>query len=94
MAHLLDDFFSADSVVVIGASKRPDAPGHIIAKNFVESSFEGDCFFVNPRLKRLFTKIVYPSVSDLPGTPDLGIIVAPARLVPNIAAECGQKGIK
>ncbi|MHA1443467.1 MAG: acetate--CoA ligase family protein [Candidatus Hodarchaeales archaeon] len=94
MAHLLDDFFSADSVVVIGASKRPDAPGHIIAKNFVESSFEGDCFFVNPRLKRLFTKIVYPSVSDLPETPDLGIIVAPARLVPNIAAECGQKGIK
>jgi acyl-CoA synthetase (NDP forming) len=95
MAHLLDDFFSADSVVVIGVSKRPDAPGHIIAKNFVESSFEGDCFFVNPRLKRLFTKKVYPSVSDLPDPPpDLGIVIVPASLVPNIAAECGQKGIK
>ncbi len=94
MTHLLDDFFGADSVVVIGASKRPEAPGYIIAKNFVETSFEGECYFVNPRGGRLFTKPVFSSIAELPKTPDLGIIVAPARLVPGIAAECGQKGIK
>ena len=35
----------------------------------------------------------YPNVSSIPNTPDLAIIVTPARTVPGVIDECGNKGI-
>ncbi|NHJ02571.1 MAG: hypothetical protein EAX86_10575 [Candidatus Heimdallarchaeota archaeon] len=74
MGYLLNDFFSADSVVVIRAVKYPEAPDYIITKNFVETSFEGECYFVNPKEGCLFTKSVFTPIAELLKVPDLGIV--------------------
>ncbi|MHA1215634.1 MAG: acetate--CoA ligase family protein [Candidatus Hodarchaeales archaeon] len=92
--HVLADFFEAKSVVIIGASKKTQSPGNIVARNFIDSDFDGDLFFINPRQGRLFTKPLLNSVMDLPWTVDLGIVVVPASIVPKVAEECGKRGVK
>lgn len=93
MNHVLESFFEAKSVVLIGASKKTQSPGNIVAKNFIDHDFDGDLFFINPKEGRLFTKPLYPSVMDLPWAVDLGIVVVPAKVVPKVAEECGKRGI-
>jgi acetyl-CoA synthetase (ADP-forming) len=36
----------------------------------------------------------YKSISDIPEIPDLVVIVLPAKIVPEIFRECGEKGVK
>ncbi|MHA1972117.1 MAG: CoA-binding protein [Candidatus Hodarchaeales archaeon] len=92
--HVLADFFEAKSVVIIGASKKTQSPGNIVARNFIDSDFDGDLFFINPRQGRLFTKPLLNSVMDLPWTVNLGVVVVPASIVPKVAEECGMRGVK
>ncbi|MHA2295115.1 MAG: acetate--CoA ligase family protein [Candidatus Hodarchaeales archaeon] len=87
-------FMEAKSVVVVGASKKKDSPGNIVAYNFVRSDFDGDVYFVNPRGGKLFSKSVYPSILDIPDYVDLAIIITPARFVPQSVRECAIKKIK
>jgi len=90
----LHGFMEAKSVVVVGASKKKDSPGNIVAYNFVRSDFEGEVYFVNPRGGKLFSKKVYPKLLDIPETVDLAIIITPARFVPQSVRECAIKKIK
>ncbi len=92
--HVLADFFEAKSIVIVGASKKDQSPGNIVSRNFIDSDFDGDLFFVNPRQGRLFTKPLYNSVMDIPWTVDLAIIVVPASVVPSVTEECGKRGIR
>ncbi len=36
----------------------------------------------------------YTSVLEVPGEIDAAAVVVPAKLVPQVATECGQKGVK
>ncbi|MHA1450750.1 MAG: CoA-binding protein [Candidatus Hodarchaeales archaeon] len=90
------NFMEAQSVVIVGASKKKDSPGNIVASNFIKSDFEGDVYFVNPRGGKLFSKPVFKSILDLPDGEryDLGVIITPARFVLQSVKECAEKGIK
>ncbi|MEJ2048158.1 MAG: CoA-binding protein, partial [Dehalococcoidia bacterium] len=42
------DFFTPQSVAVIGASNTPDKIGYVLVKNILESGYRGEVYPVNP----------------------------------------------
>ncbi len=47
-----------------------------------------------PEEGKLLGHRIYPSVTELPGTPELAVILTPARFVPEILNQCGEKGTR
>lgn len=89
----LDYFFNPKSVAVIGASRNPRKVGHVVFRNFLEGTFKGNVFPVNPNTKEIFGRKSYPSVLNIPGRVDNAVITIPAPLVPKALEECGKKKI-
>jgi len=62
-------------------------------RNLLAASFSGEVYPVNSARNRVMGRKAYPNVSSLPETPDLAVIVTPARTVPGIIEECASKQI-
>ncbi len=90
---MLDTFFAPKSVAIVGASASLDKLGHIILKNALDSGYPGKLYPINPKGGEILGLPVYPSVSALPETPDLAVIVIPYPLVPASIQDCGEKGV-
>lgn len=89
----ISTFFSPQRVVVIGASSREGSLGHIIVKNLLAGSMKTDSLSaVNPKYDSILDVNCYPSVTDIPETPDLAVIITPAKTVPGLFKELGLKG--
>jgi acyl-CoA synthetase (NDP forming)/GNAT superfamily N-acetyltransferase len=82
------------SVAVIGASRRPDSAGRAILRNIITGGFAGPVYAVNPGASELDGVPCVSSAAALPEPVDLAIIAGPAEVVPGIAKECGQRGVK
>ncbi|MCM8830245.1 MAG: acetate--CoA ligase [Candidatus Omnitrophica bacterium] len=92
---MLKRFFTPESVAVIGASKHPDKLGFKILKNVVDGGYKGKVYPVNPSAEGDILNLKsYKSISEVPTPPELAIIVIPAKFVPDVAEECGKKGVK
>ncbi|MCX8181761.1 MAG: CoA-binding protein [Candidatus Methanomethyliaceae archaeon] len=89
----MDELFFPKGVCIIGASRDPQALGHIILKNILSGGFSGHVYPINPKCEILLGLRCYSSVRDLPTVPDLAILAVPANAVPSVIAECGEKGI-
>lgn len=87
-------FFEPDSTVVIGVSDRPGNMGRNIIDNLELCGYRGNIHQVSPRGGEYRGRPIHATVSDLPETPELAVILTPAPSVPGLLAECGQKGIK
>lgn len=92
--HYLEKLFSPTSIAIIGASERPNSVGTKVFKNLLQANFKGRLYAVNPKHKLVQGKRCVSSVKKINGTIDLAIIATPAKAVPNIMTECGQKGIR
>jgi len=82
------------SVAIIGVSPKPDNLGRNIVANMIEFDFNGIVYAVGPSGGVIETRRIYHSVCDIPETVDLAVIFTPARTVPGVLEECGQKGIR
>jgi acetyl coenzyme A synthetase (ADP forming)-like protein len=91
---MLDDFFKAGNVAVIGVSRNPKKIGHVIFRNFMNPKFKGKVYPVNPNAQDVLGEKCYKNVTDVPGKVDLAVIVVPAAGVADSLKECGKKGIK
>ena len=92
--HELDPFFKPKSIAVIGATPTSGKIGNIIIENLFSDGYRGKIFFVNPNYKEILGMPCYPSVLACPGDIGMAIVVIPAKLVPGVMEEIGQKGIK
>lgn len=90
---MLDNFFTPQSVAVIGASREPEKLGYAVLANLKEAGFPGSLYPVNPKADEILDLKAYPSVLDIPDPVDLAVIVIPYRFVPDVLEECGQKGV-
>ncbi len=90
----LDRLFTPSSVAVIGASNDAKRGGGFLLKGLIRNNFKGKLYPVNPKESEIMGLKGYPSVLDIPGEVDLAIIAVSARIVPQVVAECGQKGVK
>lgn len=89
---MLDKLFCPQVVAVVGVGREEGNVGHDIFDNIREAGFEGKCFAVNPKADVIHGEKVYPSIKDIPDPVDLAVIVVPAKLVPGVLEEAGQKG--
>ena len=90
----MDEIFNPQSVAVIGVSPRADNLGRNIVANLVEFGFNGVVYAVGPSGGAIETRRIYRSIGEIPDKVDLAVILTPARTVPEILEECGQKGVR
>ncbi|MCX7823372.1 MAG: acetate--CoA ligase family protein [Syntrophobacterales bacterium] len=90
----MKDFFEAKSVVIVGVSASPDNMGRAIIYNLVRYQYSGIVYAVGPKGGSFLGFKIYPSVLDIPEPTDLAVILVPAKFVPEVLRQCGEKGIR
>ncbi len=92
--NYLDEIFNPESVCVFGANNNLlETMGSMQLRN-LKSGFKGNIYPIHPRLENIQGLKAYRSVSELPETPTLALIILPPRVVPHVLEECGEKGVK
>ncbi|MFQ6160869.1 bifunctional acetate--CoA ligase family protein/GNAT family N-acetyltransferase [Sinorhizobium meliloti] len=82
------------SVVIIGASNRGGSLGRVVIENVLAAGFEGEIWPVNPKYDQVSGRRCYRQVADVPGVPDLAVIVTPSQTVTSLIHELGIKGTR
>ena len=88
------DLFAPKSIAIIGASADKGSVGHDIFQNLLTQGYEGTVYPVNPKHETLQGQKAYASVHDIDDQIDLAIIIVPAKIVPTVLQECGEKTIR
>ncbi len=89
----LTTLFNPVSIAVVGASAKEGKIGNAVLKNIITSGYRGKIFPVNPKETEIERLKCYKSLQEIPQAVDLAIVAIPARAVPGIAEECGEKGV-
>ncbi|MDR5867685.1 acetate--CoA ligase family protein [Halomonas koreensis] len=90
----LHDILAPRGIAVIGASTDPTKRGYKAMVGLIKDGFRGNIYPVNPGADMILGVRAWPSVADLPGTPELALICTPAPSVPGLIRECGRRGIQ
>ena len=90
----LEYIFKPKSVAVIGASTRKGTIGHEILHNIILNEFNGKVFPVNPKASVIHSIKCYSTILDVPDAVDLAVVVVPREMVPEVAEQCGEKGVR
>jgi len=93
MDNSLNPFFSPRGVVVIGASTSPEKLGYGVARNLMQSGYQGAIHFVSQKSGTLFERPLYMNLNDVPDPVDLAILIVPPHATPQTIEECGKRGI-
>ena len=88
---LLPEILNAKSIAVIGASPEPNKVGYAVLRNLL--AFPGKLYPVNPKHVKILGRTVYPELASVPDHIDIAVVAVPARFVPKIVKEAGEKGI-
>jgi acetyltransferase len=78
---------------VVGASTSPEKLGYGVARNLVQSGYTGTIHFVSQKQGRLFDRLLYTSLAEVPGAVDLAVLIVPPLAVIQALQDCGQRGI-
>jgi acetyl coenzyme A synthetase (ADP forming)-like protein len=81
-------------VAIIGASATPNKVGYILVRNMLKSGYQGKIYPINPQGGQILGLKTYTSVKDIQDTVDLAVVAIPAKLIPPVVEECGEKGVK
>ena len=92
--HFLHGFLNPKSIAFYGANNKGGSLASIQIMNLIKSDYDGKIFPIHPKLESVMGFKAYNSISDVPEIPDLVVIVLPAKIVPEIFRECGEKGVK
>jgi acyl-CoA synthetase (NDP forming)/L-amino acid N-acyltransferase YncA len=85
---------AAESVAVVGASRKPESVGRSILHNIVTGGYAGRVYAVNPHASELEGVPCVPAPAALPEPVDLALISVPVPAVLAVAEECGKRGIR
>ena len=94
MDSTLTPFFQPRGVIVIGASTSPEKLGYGVARNLIESKYQGAIRFVSQKSGELFEHPLYTNLQDVPDPVDLAILIVPTQSTPQTIEDCAKRGIK
>jgi predicted CoA-binding protein len=80
------------TVAVVGASSNPARASNFVITYLLSSSANFDVWLVNPRETEILGQPVYPSLQDLPGTPDIVDVFRRPDDLPGVAEEAVEIG--
>jgi acetate---CoA ligase (ADP-forming) len=89
----ISKMLNPESIVVVGASANPAKQGGRLFRYLVKHRFPGRLYAVNPHTAEILGRPCYPSVDELPESPDMACIVVPADDVEAVVEACGKRGI-
>lgn len=93
--QFLRRFFAPRSLVVIGASPKPESTGGVVLQNLLLAGFPGPIWAVNPRgYKEVHGVACFRRIADLPETPDLAIVCSPLHGVPEVLEKLGARQVR
>ena len=87
---MFDKLFNPDTVAVVGASREEGKTGHEIFDNLLHG-FGGEVVPVNPNADKVHGEGAY---DEIPRGTELAVIAVPAKIVPDIMEQCGEKNVK
>ena len=94
MDNSLTPYFKPKGVVVVGASTSHEKLGYGVARNLIQSGYQGAIHFVSQKPGELFKRPIYTSLAEVPNPVDLAILIVPPKATPEAIEACGQRGIK
>ena len=89
----LSKFFAPLSAALVGATNDLTKFGGRCFQGSIAFGFPGAIYPVNPRTEKVFGQVCYPSLRDLPETPDHVGIAVPAGRVMAVLAECAERSV-
>jgi acyl-CoA synthetase (NDP forming) len=91
----LELLFNPRSIAIVGASDKPASIGARTLENLlVHSRFDGEVFLVSTSRSEIGGRRCWPSVRELPATPDVVVVVVPAPAVMDVIEQSAQRGVK
>jgi len=87
-------FFHPRGVVIIGASSNPAKLGYGVARNLVNSGYDGAIHFVSQKTGNLFGRPIYTSLNEIPDPVDLAVLIVPAPGVLEALQACVRRSIR
>jgi len=90
--YRLKNLLSPRSVALVGASPRPASVGRAILGNIRKANFKGEFGLVNPRYAEIDGVATASSLGKLAFAPELVVITAPAKAIPDLIDEAGLCG--
>ena len=88
------EFFSPDSVAVVGASSDPNKIGGMILRNIIDSGFTGRIYPINIKGGTISGLKAIESIDLLDEVPELVIMALRSDLVLDEMEKIGRKGVK
>ena len=82
------------SIAVIGASRSSSTIGYQVLANLIRHGFTGPVYPINPKADSIHSIRAYRSVADVGAPIDLGVVVVPKQLVPEVVRDCGEAGVQ
>ncbi|HZN24654.1 MAG TPA: CoA-binding protein, partial [Burkholderiales bacterium] len=89
----LERFFNPRGIAIIGASQDFGTIQGQPLKHLQSHGYKGALYPVNPRYGEVAGLKCYPSLADVPETPDLVLILVNAARVADMLEQCGAKGV-
>lgn len=90
----MDIEFDSDSIAVIGASSDPNRIAGLPIHYLDKHEYPGTVYPVNPKHDEISGRACYPSIEEVPETPDMAMVLLPADMIVDIVADCLSTGIK
>lgn len=81
------------TVAVVGASDNPARASFFVA-TYLLATTPYEVWFVNPRVREILGRPVYPSLADLPGTPDVVDVFRRPADLPQVLDETLASGAR
>ena len=92
MTPEMQAMLASNSFAVVGAARDPDKYGFLVYRSL--KSAGKTAAPVNPRTTEVDGDRCYPSLSDLPATPEVAVMVVPPAVTEAAVAECARLGIR
>src|SRR5581483_10039160 len=93
MPSSLVPFFSPRGIVIVGASTSPEKLGYGVARNLIQSGYQGAIHFVSQKSGQLFGRALYTDLAQVPDPVDLAVLVVPNTAMPGAIEACAKRSI-
>lgn len=90
----LDPIFKPKAIALIGASREERKWGNVVLRNLIERGYKGKVYPVNPNVRELYGLKCYSSILDVEDDVECAYIAVPAKTVPDVLIEAGEKGVR
>ncbi|BBO76528.1 acyl-CoA synthetase [Desulfosarcina widdelii] len=94
MTDTIEPLFSPASIAIVGATNRPNSVGQAVMRNLIQGEFQGVLYPVHPKLKSIYGVKAYPTLTAIPDSIDLAVIIVKPEVVPDLLDEAKGKGVK